>query len=135
MPEVSIFWSAGTRNAMLSCWKVRGEAISKTGINVVDYIICNQELFRNTNYFVVKPPTYLSDHNQTVTWVGIDQTKKLDTNPGCNIEMTKLPNQYIWDNHSKNNFGESLRSQEMQKKLNEFMNSDFTNDLNGQTNL
>ncbi|CAB4039224.1 Hypothetical predicted protein, partial [Paramuricea clavata] len=26
---------------------------------------------------------------------------------------------------------ESLRSQEMQKKLNEFMNSDFTNDLNG----
>jgi hypothetical protein len=61
--------------------------------------------------------------------------KKPDTNPGCNIEMTKLPNQYIWDNHSKNNFGESLRSQEMQKKLNEFMNSDFTNDLNGQTNL
>ena len=45
--------------------------------------------------------------------------------------MTKLPNQYIWDNHSKNNFRESLRSQEMQRKLNEFMNSDFTNDLNG----
>ena len=34
--------------------------------------------------------------------------KKPDTNPGCSIEMTKLPNQYIWDNHSKNNFGESL---------------------------
>ena len=28
------------------------------GISVVDYIICDQELFRNTNYFVVKPPTY-----------------------------------------------------------------------------
>ncbi|CAB4001341.1 Hypothetical predicted protein [Paramuricea clavata] len=45
--------------------------------------------------------------------------------------MTKLPNQYIWDNHSKNNFRESLRSQEMQNKLNEFMNSEFTNDLSG----
>jgi hypothetical protein len=45
--------------------------------------------------------------------------------------MTKLPNQYIWNDHSKNNFGESLRPQDMQKKLNEFMNSDFTNDLNG----
>jgi hypothetical protein len=45
--------------------------------------------------------------------------------------MTKLPNKYIWDDHSKNNFRESLRSQEIQKKLTELMNSDFTNDLNG----
>jgi hypothetical protein len=56
------------------------------GISVVDYIICDQELFRNTNYFVVIPPTYLSDNIQIVTWVGIGQTnEKPDTNPGCNI--------------------------------------------------
>ena len=56
------------------------------GISVVDYILCDQELFRNTNYFVVIPPTYLSDNIQIVTWVGIGQTdEKPDTNPGCNI--------------------------------------------------
>jgi hypothetical protein len=35
--------------------------------------------------------------------------------------MATLPNQNIWNDHSKNNFGESLRSQDMQKKLNEFI--------------
>jgi hypothetical protein len=42
------------------------------GISAVDYIICDQELFRNTNYFVVKPynnhtTTYLSDQIVTKT--------------------------------------------------------------------
>jgi hypothetical protein len=72
----------------------RATSHGNNGISVVDYIICDQELFRNTNYLVVKPPTYLSDHSQIVTWVGICQTNEQpDTSPGCNIEMTKLPNQ------------------------------------------
>ena len=32
------------------------------------------ETFQNANYFVVKPPTYLSDHSQIVTWIDIEQT-------------------------------------------------------------
>ena len=30
------------------------------GISVVDYIICDQELFQNVEHFIVKPPTYLT---------------------------------------------------------------------------
>ena len=101
------------------------------GISVVDYIICDQEIFENANYFVVKSPTYLSDHSQIITWIDISQTiEEHDTGP-CNIEMSKLPNQFIWNNDAKNNFRETLRSPEIQRKMNEFVDSNFTNDLNG----
>ena len=43
-------------------------------ISTVDYIICDQQTFQNVNYFVVKPPTYLSDHSQIVTWIDIEKT-------------------------------------------------------------
>jgi hypothetical protein len=42
---------------------------SKNGSSVVDYIICDQELTQSTENFIVKPPTYLSDHSQLVTWI------------------------------------------------------------------
>ena len=101
------------------------------GISVVDYMICDQEIFENANYFVVKSPSYLSDHSQIITWIDIDQTiEEPDTGP-CNIEMSKLPNQFIWNNDAKNNFRETLRSPEIQRKMNEFVDSNFTNDLNG----
>ena len=44
------------------------------GISTVDYIICDQETFQNVYYFVVKPPTYLSDHSQIVTWIDIEKS-------------------------------------------------------------
>jgi hypothetical protein len=49
----------------------------------------------------------------------------------CNIQMTKLPKQFIWDKQSKNNFRQTLKSPEIQQKINNFINSDFTNDTHG----
>ncbi len=78
------------------------------GVSVVDYIICDQELFEKTKYFVVKPPTYLSDQSQIITSIDIGRPNdEPDTSP-CNIEMTKLPNQFIWDDYqTKNSFRET----------------------------
>lgn len=43
--------------------------------------------------------------------------------------MSKLPNHFIWDDVSKNKFRETLKSAQIQKKLHEFVKSDFTNDF------
>ena len=41
----------------------------KNGTSLVDYIICDQDLIQNIKHFTVKPPTYLSDHSQILTWI------------------------------------------------------------------
>ena len=49
--------------------KIRGDSLGnitfhgRLGVSVVDYIICDQTLFQNVDYFTVKGPTYLSDHS------------------------------------------------------------------------
>ena len=35
----------------------------RKGISVIDYIICDQNLYQKIEYFIVKPPTYLSDYS------------------------------------------------------------------------
>jgi hypothetical protein len=45
--------------------------------------------------------------------------------------MSELPLQFIWCENSKSIFRQTLKSAEIQQKLYEFTNSDFTNDLNG----
>jgi hypothetical protein len=45
--------------------------------------------------------------------------------------MSELPLQFIWYENSKSIFRQTLKSPEIQQKLYEFTNSDFTNDLNG----
>ena len=53
----------------------------KNGISTIDYIICDQDIFQNVNYFGVKQPTYLSDHNQIITWFDIHKpTPKNENN-------------------------------------------------------
>ena len=106
----------------------------RNGTSVVDYIICDQDLFQNIEYFVVKPPSYLSDHSQIITWVGIGKPIDEPNLNSCHIEMTKLPNQFIWDDQLKNIFRQTLKSAEVQIKIDAFINSDFNNDLNGITN-
>jgi hypothetical protein len=102
------------------------------GISVIDYIICDQELFQNTKYFVVKLPTYLSDHSQITTWIDIGlHTNDLSDINQCQLPMSELPLQFIWYENSKSIFRPTLKSPETQQKLYEFTNSDFTNDLNG----
>ena len=81
--------------------RTKGDSLGRAtfhGISVVDYILCDQELFQKTNYFVVKPPTYLSDHSQIVAWVDIGIAVDTANDNPRNIQMSQLPYQFIWDN-------------------------------------
>ena len=53
----------------------------RNGISVVDYIICDQNIFPDIDHFVIKQPSYLSDHSQIVSWLKSKQlTSKLISN-------------------------------------------------------
>ena len=59
------------------------------------------------------------------------QTNDLSDINHCQLPMSELPLQFIWYENSKSIFRQTLKSPEIQQKLYEFTNSDFTNDLNG----
>ena len=40
----------------------------RNGTSVVDCIICDQEIYSDIDHFIVKQPSYLSDHIQVVGW-------------------------------------------------------------------
>ena len=44
----------------------------RNGISVIDYAICDQDLFLNVSNFVVKQPYSLSDHSPIVAWININ---------------------------------------------------------------
>ena len=63
----------------------------KAGISVVDYAICDQTLFSHILNFIVKEPTYLSDHSPLVTWLCTDtDIHNQDPSPESDT-LTRLP--------------------------------------------
>ena len=104
------------------------------GTSIIDYAICNQETFQSVNNFVVKPPTYLSDHSQIIAWVDINKNlPERETNlpkPEW-TPLHKLPLQFDWSENSKINFRQTLKSPEIQRKLDNFIQSTFIDDEKG----
>ena len=103
----------------------------KNGINSIDYIICDQETFQNVNHLVVKQPAYLSDHSQLIAWIDIYQPTLNTSNVGEQTPLHKLPLKFEWSNNSTDIFRQKLKSTEIQKKLNNFTQSTFSNDQDG----
>ena len=69
----------------------------KAGISVVDYAICDQTLFSHILNFIVKEPTYLSDHSPLVTWLCTDtDIRNQDPSPESDT-LTRLPKQFMWE--------------------------------------
>jgi hypothetical protein len=85
--------------------RIKGDSLDRptfhgnNGISTVDYIICDQEIFQNVNYFVVKPPTYLSDHSLIVTWIDIEKSL-LDSE-----KTWSIPEQTLYINYHFNLIG------------------------------
>ena len=58
--------------------RVNGDSLGRptfhgrNGISVIDYAICDQDLFTHIANFIVKEPLCLSDHNPIVTWLNIN---------------------------------------------------------------
>ncbi len=72
----------------------------------------------------MKSPTYLTDHSQL--------TRK-QNNPSKpeQTPLHKLPLQFEWSENSKNNFRQTLKSPEIQRKLDNFLQSTFSKDEKG----
>ena len=96
----------------------------KNGTSAVDYIICDQELTQTIENFIVKPPTYLSDHSQIVTSIRTKQHINSTSNitPIPTSTTHKLPYQFTWENNSPIAFTEALKSVEIQQKLESLIN-------------
>ena len=103
--------------------------MEKNGTSTVDYIICNQNLLQNRKHFIVKVPCYLSDHSQIITWLDLHKTNSLDNNSDAHFQpqLEKLPFQCTWNSNIKDIFIKELKSNEIQHKLTDFINTDFPN--------
>jgi hypothetical protein len=74
----------------------------------------------------VKPPNYLSDHSQIITWIDIKEiTKETSTTSNTNFSNV-LHYQYNRDNTSNGTFANCLRSSDIQNKLENFLKNNFS---------
>ena len=94
----------------------------RNGTSVVDYSICDQDLFQHVANFIVKEPSCLSDHSPIVTWLNINTNiSNRDAIP-ANDTLTSLPKQFCWEHDSTQKFKDALRSPSTQTLIREFLN-------------
>ena len=67
----------------------------RNGISVIDYAMCDQDLFLNISNFIVKQPSPLSDHSLIITWLNINKNNSTIESL-ANNSLTRLPKQFIW---------------------------------------
>ena len=72
----------------------------KLGVSVVDYAICDQDLFHSIANFVVKEPSSLSDRSPIMTWLNITKVNTHLATENTNDTLIRLPKQLIWENDS-----------------------------------
>ena len=89
----------------------------KSGISVIDYSICDQDLLRNITSFIVKEPNSLSDHSPII----LDNDSSNEAI--INDSLTPLPKQFFWENDSSQKVRASLQSEDIQRMIHDFMNT------------
>ena len=98
----------------------------RSGVSTVDYIICDELLFREIDFFLVKPLTTLSDHSQIITWLNIKSTLSFHKENELDFStLKKLPTRFIWDKDSANLFNQALMSSRTQTLIADFINYEF----------
>ena len=117
--------------------RVNGDSLGRAtfhgrnGISVIDYAICDQDLFSNISNFIVKEPSCLSDHSPIITWLNINSESSSPAALSKNDHLTRLPKQFFWENDSLSKFKDVLRSPALQSLIQEFINDDTPiNDMN-----
>ena len=103
------------------------------GDSTLDYIICDQNLFSNIEYFLVQPSTYLSDHNQIILWIKIPSICIDEIEPSASLseQLEPLPSKYIWNEDSYDLFKSALKSKDCQLLIDEFLSTDFEESQRG----
>ena len=95
----------------------------RLGVSVVDYIICDQTRLQNVEYFIVKGPTYLSDHSQIAAWINTSQ-HLIQDNEETQL-LKSLPTQFLWSTDSSTLFKTALNSSNIQSLVDKFLNNNF----------
>ena len=107
----------------------------RNGISVVDYILCDQTLFQDIDHFIVKQPTYLSDHSQIVGWfkskASISTSQSDFDTKTLLTSLEKLPPQFIWEEDSSLKFSSSFNLPHIQLLVTNFLEEDFTESKDG----
>ena len=115
--------------------RVNGDSLGRTpfhgknGVHVVDYAICDQDIFSLVANFIVKEPLYLSDHSPEVI-VLLKTNNKIGSShtiPERDI-LSRLPKQFLWENDSTQKFKDALRSLNIQALIREYTADDSLNE-------
>ena len=87
----------------------------RNGTSVIDYIICDQSTFLNITGFVVKQPSYLSDHSAIVAWLNLSTNLPTSETQTLNStsRLLRLPRQFCWEN--------TLRTEPIQVLIREYL--------------
>ena len=93
----------------------------KLGVSVVDYAICDQDLFHSIANFVVKEPSSLSDHSPIMTWLNITKVNTHLATENTNDTLIRLPKQFIWENDSSQKFKTALQTRDIQRMVHDFL--------------
>ena len=93
----------------------------KLGVSVVDYAICDQDLFHSIANFVVKEPSSLSDHSPIMTWLNITKVNTHLATENTNDTLICLPKQFIWENNSTQTFKTALQTRDIQRMIHDFL--------------
>ena len=87
-----------------------------------DYEICDQDLFSSVAHFVVKEPSFFSDHSPVITWLNIETVIYNNNVAHANDTLKHLPRQICWENDSTQKFKDALQSSSTQLLIWEFLN-------------
>ena len=97
--------------------------MEKTGQALFSYIICDQCTFLIIANFVVKQPSYLSDHSAIVAWLNLNTSLPASETQTSNSasRLISLPRQFCWENDSYLKFRNALRTEPIQILIRECM--------------
>ena len=93
----------------------------KLGVSVVEYAMCDQDLFHSIANFVVKEPSSLSDHSPIMTWLNITKVNTHLATENTNDTLIRLPKQFIWENDSSQKFKTAMQTRDIQRMIHDFL--------------
>ena len=106
----------------------------KSGVSIVDYAICDQDLFHHIANFIVREPLSLLDHTPIMTWLNVNTVNDHSATTNINDTLVRLPKQFIWERDSSLKFRTELQSRDIQRMLHDFL-TDNRPDRNVNTSL
>ena len=118
------------RNADLKIMngRYRGDSLGKptwfhgkSRVSIIDYAICDQDLFHSIANFIVYEPSSLSDYCPIMTRLNINTVKNHLATENTNDTSIRLPKQFICENDSSQKLQSALQTRAIQRTIHDFL--------------